>query len=64
MEKALWITLLICMILIIMYAFYKKRGMDYTAGQGFWKNSEYDIENEQGKDFSDYDPYHYDNLRK
>lgn len=64
MEKAFWIFMLICMVLISMYAFYKNKGMDYSAGKGFWKNSDYSSEDEDNGEFSDYDPYHYDNLRK
>ena len=64
MEQAFWIFMLICTILIGMYAFYKTKGMDYSAGQGFWKNSEYNMDSNKKGDISDYDPYHYDNPRK
>ena len=64
MEKALWLGLLICMILICMYASYKTKGMDYTAGQGFFKKIGYSIPEDNKQEFEDYSPYDYDDLRK
>ena len=64
MEKAFWIGLLICMMLIIMYSAYKSRGMDYAAGQGFYKKSGYMMPEDNKESFEDYSPYEYDDLRK
>lgn len=64
MEKVFWIAMLIVMILIIMYAMYKNRGMDYSAGRGFFTNSDNSMPEDNKNEFSDYDPYDYDNLRK
>ena len=64
MEKAFWMGMLICMVLIFMYAGYKSKGMDYTAGQGFFKKSGYSIPEDNKQEFEDYSPYDYDDLRK
>ena len=63
MKIVIWIFLLICLILI-MYSYYKTKGMDYSAGRGFWKNSDYAMKEDNKEEFSDYNPYNYDNLRK
>lgn len=64
MEKAFWIAMLIVMILIGMYGAYKNRGMDYSAGRGWFKNSDNAMPEDNREEFSDYNPYDYDDLRK
>ena len=59
----IWIILLIFLILLGGYGAYRFKGENYSAGRGMFKNSEYDID-DQKKDFSDYDPYEYKNMRK
>ncbi len=51
-------------MLLIMYSYYRTKGMDYSAGRGFWKNSDYAMKEDNKEEFSDYNPYNYDNLRK
>ena len=59
----IWIVLLIVMLLIGGAGFYKKNGEGYSAGRGFFTNSEYNLDDSPA-DFSDYDPWEYKNMRK
>lgn len=59
----IWIIMLIAMVLLCAVAMYKKTGEGYSAGRGFFKGSEYDLDDGK-KDFSDYDPWNYDDMRK
>ncbi len=59
----IWIVLLIVMVLIGGAGVYRKIGEGYSAGRGFFTNSEYDLDDSR-KDFSDYDPWEYKDMRK
>lgn len=59
----IWIFLLIVMIVIGMIGGYKVQGERYSAGRGFFKNSEYDLD-EKKNDISDYSPWEYKDMRK
>lgn len=51
------------MVLIGGAGVYRKSGEGYSAGRGFFTNSEYDLDDSR-KDFSDYDPWEYKDMRK
>ena len=59
----IWIAFLIIMLLIGASGVYKKNGEGYSAGRGFWKGSEYDLD-DSNKDFSDYEPWEHKNMRE
>ena len=58
-----WIFILIVIMIIAVIGGYKKTGEGYSAGRGLFKNSDYDL-NDSEKDFSDYEPWEYKNMRK
>ena len=58
-----WIFMLIVVLLIGGAGVYKKNGEGYSAGRGFFNGSEYNLD-DTGKDFTDYEPWKYDNMRK
>lgn len=60
----IWIILFIVMIGIAMYAGYRVKGENYSAGRGMFKNSENDMPEYKKNDFSDYNPYDYKSMRK
>ena len=59
----IWIVLLILLLLIAGVASYKKNGEGYSAGRGLFTLSEYNLDDSR-KDFTDYDPWEYRNMRK
>lgn len=61
-----WIILLIVILLVGASGVYKKKGEEYSAGRGFFRKSDYDIEEneENKKDFNDYEPWEHKNMRK
>ena len=60
----IWIILLILMIAIAMYASYRFKGENYSAGRGMFKNSDNDLPEFRNNEFSHYDPYEFKNMRK
>ena len=58
-----WIFVLIVLVLIGGIGGYKKIGEGYSAGRGFFKDSEFDLD-DSNKDFSDYEPWDHKNMRK
>jgi len=59
-----WIVLLILMILIGGVGAYRKNGEGYSAGRGFFRNSEFDISENDNKDFSDFEPFNFTDMMK
>ena len=59
----IWIGMLIVMLLIGGSGVYFKNGEGYSAGRGLYKGSEFDLDDGK-KDFSDYEPWEYKNMRK
>lgn len=49
-------------MIIAMAGAYKKQGEGYSAGRGFFKGSEYDLD-DQRKDFTDYEPWEHKDMR-
>lgn len=58
----IWIMILIVLMIIAMAGAYKKQGEGYSAGRGFFKGSEYDLD-DQRKDFTDYEPWEHKDMR-
>lgn len=61
----IWIILLCLAVLLVGVAIYRKSGEGYSAGRGMFKMSDDNIYNDKEKeDFSDYEPFNFDDMRR
>lgn len=61
----IWVILLCALVLLIGYAIYRKSGEGYSAGRGMFKMSDDNIYgNKEEEDFSDYEPFNFDEMMK
>lgn len=59
-----WIVLLIVFMCIGMAGAYLKTGEKYSAGRGFFNSSEYNLDDKDNKNISDYEPWEHNKMRK
>ena len=59
-----WIILLVVLVVIGFAGGFKNTGERYSAGRGFFRNSEYDLPENTKDDFNDYEPWNHDKMLK
>lgn len=59
----MWVFLAILVLAVVMFVAMRYSGNDYNAGSGMFKNSEFNIDEEE-KDFSDVEYYDNDKYNR